>query len=309
MNSLSESMFYNLFNDDFFELLKESSNFPFRVVTKTNYKCIEYDINLNILTFCKLYFPIKITVIGFPVSICEKGYAGNLDDIIKDYRKRKGIFLFLNDDKIYSKESYRTGKTLPVCILNNTFTCFDDYLSMLRSHYRRRIKIALIKSKELIIKKIDKENFTDEMYNLYLNVLKSSDYPLEKLSSKFFKLFDSEIYCFFEGNKPIAFIQLKEIDKTLHFIFGGMDYKYRDKYDLYYNMLIFIIKKGIEDNCNIINLGQTAEKSKMRIGCKLKDKYMHILSGNKIIDFILIKLIKILEYKYSLERMRVFKDE
>ncbi len=309
MNLVSSIFFNILFKKELLELFEKFSNLPFRVIDNKKYKLIEYDIKLNLLTFCNLYFPLKITIIGFPISICEKGYDGNLNDIIKDLRKRKCIFLFLNDDTCYEQEPYRSGKTLPNCIFYNDFKNFDEYLSSLRSQYRRRINIALNKGEKLKIKKIKNENFTDEIHNLYLNVLKNSKYPLETLDKGFFQNFESEIYVFYKENKPVAFIQLKEINETLNFIFGGMDYKYRDEYDLYYNMLLLILKTGIERQCKIINFGQTAEQSKMRIGCKLQSKYMHIYSSNKIIDYILIKLIKHLEYKGIKQNLKVFKYE
>lgn len=308
MSSVSNNLFQILYNDDFFEILRKSTNCPFRIIKNQNYQLIEYDITLNLLTFCKLYLPVKITVIGFPVSICEKGYNGDLNIIIKDYKKRKGLFLFLNDDILYSQESYRSGKTLPNCIFYNDFNSFEDYLSSLRSSYRRRLKLALNKGIELNIKKIENKKFSDEMYNLYLNVLQNSKYPLETLKKEFFQSFNSEIHVFYKEEKPIGFVQLKEINETLNFIFGGMDYKYRDQYDLYYNMLLFILKTGINHKNKIINFGQTAEQSKMKIGCKLKTKYMHIYSGNKIIDYILTKLIKYLEYKETNKKLKVFKN-
>ncbi len=309
MNLVSSIFFNILFKKELFELYKQNSNLPFRVTINKKYKLIEYDIKLNLLTFCNLYLPLKITIIGFPISICEKGYDGDLNDITKDLRKRKGIFLFLNDDTCYEQQPYRSGRTLPNCIFYNNFKKFDEYLSSLRSQYRRRINIALNKGKKLKITKIKNENFTDEIHNLYLNVLKNSKYPLETLDKGFFQDFESEIYVFYKENKPVAFVQLKEINETLNFIFGGMDYQYRDEYDLYYNMLLFILKTGIERQCKIINFGQTAEQSKMRIGCTLQSKYMHIYSSNKIMDYILIKLIRYLEYKETKQNLRVFKYE
>ncbi len=309
MNSIADNLFDLLFNENSFELFEKSTNLPFRTVKNEKYKCIEYDLKINLLTFCKLYLPIKITIIGFPVSICEKGYQGDLDTIFNDYKTKDGIFLFLNDNKTYTFEPDRSGRTLSNCVFDNKFKTFSEYLNSLRSSYRRRINIAIKKGNKLKIQKIKNTDFTDEIHNLYLNVLRNSKYPLETLNKNFFRLFESEIYVWYADDKPIAFVQLKELGGSLNFIFGGMDYKYRNQYDLYFNMLIFILKKGIEKQCKVINFGQTAESAKMRIGCKMERRYMHIIAGNKVIDFILTKLIKYIEYREVKENLKVFKDE
>jgi hypothetical protein len=83
---------------EFLTLAKVSSNIDFRVVTHPFYTCVEYDIRLNLLSFTKFNLPAKITVIGPPVSICEKGYDGDIHRLIDDYKRRKGIFLILNMD-------------------------------------------------------------------------------------------------------------------------------------------------------------------------------------------------------------------
>lgn len=296
-----------LSNENFLNILKKSNDIPFRIIKNNNYQCIEYDIQLNLLTFCKFKLPIKITIIGLPVSICEKGYEGSINELINDYKKKKGIFLILNDDEQLESNNKRSGNTLPTCIFKNKFSNFKDYLNSLRSQYRRRIKIALKKGENLKINKIKNEDFTQNFYKLYLNVLQKSKFPLETLNIDFFKLSDCDIFSFYKEKEPVAFVQLKLFENTLYFIFGGMDYEYRDEYDLYYNMLLFIVNYGIQNGCKQINFGQTAESSKMRIGCVLQNKYMHICSGNKLIDYILTKLIKYLEYKITTEKLKVFK--
>ena len=103
-----------------------------------------------------------------------------------------------------------------------------------------------------------------------MNVLGNSKYPLETLDKGFFQTIESDIHVFYKDEKPVAFISTKRVDNTLHFLLGGMDYTVLKELDLYYNMLLHIVRLGIEQKCKKINFGQTGEISKLRIGCTLK---------------------------------------
>jgi ubiquinone biosynthesis protein Coq4 len=163
--------------------------------------------------------------------------------------------------------------------------------------------------KKLQIKKIEPKNFDERHYALYLNVLRRSKYPLETLGIDFFKNFDAEIYEFYlNDNNPIAFVQIKQIEDILYFVFGGMDYSSRDELDLYYNMLLYILQIGLERGVRLIDFGQTAESAKMRLGCKLSKKFMYARSSNGILNFGLKVFAGMLVYNDKFEYFNVFGD-
>ncbi len=288
---------------DFIEIYKVSTNLEFRLVKGLNFACIEYDIKIDIFSFLKNKFPLyfKITVIGIPVSICAIGYSGTVSELIKAYKKRKGLFLILNSN-LESLENVSSGNTLSNFIFDNTFDSFVYYLKNLRHSYRRRINKAIEKGKNLSVKKIKNSDFSDTLHDLYLQVLKNSKYPLETLNKNFFIKSNLDIHVFYAGEKPVAFVSLMAENDILNFIFGGMDYSERDEYDLYYNMLILILKIGIDNNFKTINFGQTAETAKMRIGCNEQKIYMHLIS-NRFLGFI----FKLISNKKELKHERIFK--
>jgi len=411
---------------------KNSSN-KFFLVTHPNYCCCEYKQTINLFTFGRLKFSIPFTVIGPPISVGESGFTGDIQSLVSDYKKRKGLFLMLNlsmenFDKpmpqgrfswLYATEQKSQGKlkkpqgrffwssttvprepspwhavprepspwhavprepspwlpglaigrTLPASVFDNTFETFEEYLMAIRSPYRRRINKALDRAKALKWEKIKSCDFDDRMYALYLNVLGRSKYPLETLSLQFFKEFDGEIHVLYQGNEPLAFVlvkwdvstrknefiekenlfrinqyelqypnnsrvanqyelqypdnscvanqcELKYSDnlytmrqKKLFFVFGGMNYDFRDKYDLYYNMLLKILEFGIVGNASVIDFGQTAEGSKGRIGCHLIDKYMMFFSGNIVVNILARAFSGFLEYIPPKENYHIWKSE
>lgn len=298
----------NCWLDDNVLKVAKYSDTPFFYVTHKDYQCCEYKTLLNIFTYGHLKLKIPITVIGLPVSIDQPGFDGDIDRLIGDYQCRKGLFLMLNlVFPVVEPNKYAVGNTLCTSIFKNYFHSFDGYLQSMRSSYRRRIDKALEKGKTLTVKKLENSEYSDEIHQLYLNVLKRSRYPLETLEKEFFHNFDCDLYVFYYNSIPVSFFSIKQQNETLHFVFGGMDYSHRDRFDLYYNMLIKIIKIGIKLGVKKINFGQTAESTKCRLGCSLEKRIMIAFSGNKVLNLVLHCVAPFLEYKIPRNDYHVFK--
>jgi hypothetical protein len=283
-----------------------ASNISFRCVVGQKYRCVEYDIKLNIFTFGKIKLDFPFTVIGPPFSIDKTGFEGDFKELAEDYSRRAGIFLALNLPR--RPEGIAYAATLPSCVFDNVFSSFEEYMAALRGGYRRRNLIALKKGEALEIKKITNQDFSNDLLRLYLNVLNRSKYPLETLNVTFFQNFNGKIFVFYLKKTPVGFAALHNTDAELEFVFGGMDYEKRDEFDIYYNILLFILRYGIESGVKTINFGQTAESSKLRIGCRLSERYMAAFSGNALADWGLKNFGSALGYKAPLEKYRPFKN-
>ncbi len=266
---------------------------------------ISYSLKLNLFNFINL-FPLKLNVqiIGLPVSVCMKGYYGDDFAVKKIINQRNGLKILLNGDSMFEGG----GKTLSNFVFDNRFSSLDDYLNNLRSPYRRRINKALSYRDKLIIKKINNEKFSEENYKLYLSIMDRTDNPLETLPIEFFKEYDAELYEFSNTNNDvIGFIQLKTINDTLYFLFGGFKKEDIGKYDIYYNMLLKIIEVGIKKQVKTIEFGQTAEESKLKIGCREQYKYLYVHHSNCVLNFIIQKLVPMFSYKPYKIKHNVFK--
>ena len=259
---------------------------------------ISYYLKINLLNFRNL-FPLKanVQIIGLPASVCLSGYLGD-DSVIENVIKnRKGLKVLLNGDSPFKGG----GKTLSTFIFENRFSDFKGYLNDLRSPYRRRDK--------LIVRFLPRHEFTQEHYNLYLSIMDRTENPLETLPIEFFQQYDAELYEFNdkESNKTIGFIQLKELGNKLYFLFGGFNKEDIESYDIYYNMLLKIIETGIEKCVKDIEFGQTADESKLKIGCKEKYKFLYIHHSNPLLNFFIQLLVPMFTYGTYKTQHHVFK--
>lgn len=271
---------------------------------------IIYELKLNIFCYARMKFNFKINIIGIPASVSRQGYHIREFDIkeLETYIvKTKKSCIILNAEDSFLSKNLVQGETLPTCKIQIMWSSFEDYKLSLRSHYRYRLNNALKKGEKIIIKKLaDNSLFDERMYALYEQVYTKSKYKLEKLSIDFFRRMPTDIYVFYIEEQPAAFVQLSEHQGELFFVFGGMDYALNHRYDLYRNMLVFILRHGIENKYESIDMGQTAEDAKMKLGCKQYKKYMHIYHPNCIIRFLIKLFAKKLSYKPLELKMNLF---
>jgi len=299
------------FNEKLICLLKDENKFEQEYYYIENGKdyafFILYKNKMNIFTFGKLKCFLNLKVIGYPCSLSNCGYITNNERFMFDYIKTiSGAKLVLNVSNPILIEDMTVGETLPTCIFKNTFSSVDEYLTSLRSGYRRRINIAINNCQDIEIKEINDNSI--DVYDLYLNTYNKSNYKLEKLEKGFFEKIEAKKLVFLKNNKPVGFVLIKQDNGKLIFMLCGMDYQY-DTTDLYYYMLFNIIKYAIDYNCKIIDFGQTSEETKMKFGALLEEKYFYAHHTNPILNYA-VKLGKnILEYKYDFPEYRVFKEE
>lgn len=305
----AEELKSNVLNEEYVNLLSllEKTN-PCNQYYELTKDCliVSYDLKLNLLNF-KNVMPLnaKAQIIGLPISLSQKGYSGDIKRVIEIVKQRKGLKIILNAD-----ESIINGaKTLSTFVFENKYNTFDDYLNTLRSSYRRRINKALNKRSNIIIRKIQKSDFSENHYDLYLSIMKRTVNPLETLPIEFFRDYEAEIYEFVgKNNCIVGFIQLKQFGHKLCFLFGGFNKDDIEKYDIYYNMLLKILEIGIEKRVETIEFGQTAEESKLKIGCKEVYKYLYVHHSNCIINFIIQSLLPIMSYRPYKTVHHVFKE-
>ena len=263
-----------------------------------------YDNKMNIFTFGKFEFFMKLKVIGYPCSLSNCGYVTNNEEMMYEFIKSiKGAKIVLNIDKCNKIKDYTLCETLPTCMFENRFNSIIEYLSSLRSGYRRRIMKALHNTSDI---SCVFDNSID-IYDLYLNTYNKSNYKLEKLEKGFFDNVCADKLVFMKNGSPIGFVLLKKNKNKLIFMLCGMDYKY-DTSDLYYLMLYKIIEYAIDNKCDYIDFGQTSEDAKLKIGCYLDKKYFYIHHSNKFLNKVAGLIKGILEYKYSFCDHRVFKE-
>lgn len=305
---------------DLLELLEEVNPCGQEYYIYKDIILITYRSALNLLSFRKdLKLKVRTRMIGLPISLSQSGiWASDQDDaelrekVLEALATLKGLTVVLNSDIDFPGQN----QTLPNYVFRNRFTSFEQYFVELRSSYRRHHLLALKKGEGLSFNKVTPGHFTEHHYQLYQSILERADYPLEVLSLEFFSRYASEVY---EIKDPtgqlLAFLQMKGIGDTLHFMFCGFEREDKatgsqgDSACLYQNMLLFIIRQGIEKGYTGINFGQTSAETKLKLGCVEEEKYLYVRHSNPFINAILRRLSGSFSYSgYSIGH-RVFKAD
>lgn len=272
---------------------------------------VTYQHRLNILTYGIGRLSLNLTIVGVPCSVSSPGFIVHHDSIkaFKDELATiKGGVLILNADLHDLAPHCVRGRTLPTCVLEMNGSSFQAYLESMRSHYRYKIIKSMKRFAEVKIRKLeDNSCFSGDYYRLYEQVFEHSDFKLEKLPISFFQQSKSEITLFEKDNEPLGFCQTIISEKKYYFLFGGVDYRHNYRYDTYFNMLIHIIRSGFDHGVETIDLGQTAEWIKMRLGCITVSRYLYARHSNPLIHFALKKCINILGYSSQPPQPHVFK--
>jgi hypothetical protein len=263
---------------------------------------VVYTLRLNLFTYYKKSLPVKMHIAGIPCSVSCPGILGDTSSTTKLFEyicsNENGIKLALNIETLNGiPQKMFTGNTLPAIKLVNSFSSWSEYLSLLRADYRRRLFAIERKSSEVRFLKGSCNEFTLEMYDQYLQVYDKSSAKLEKLDYRFFKHLP-EVFNLTTANINNRlggwFITLNA-DEELYFFLGGVDYSLNEKFGIYHRLLTEIIRLGINLGVKRIDLGQTAEIPKMRLGGKGESRYMIAFHGNYLIQTILRRSAKLLD--------------
>jgi len=272
-----------------------------------------YSLKINLFTFSNLELKMPMQVIGLPISNDESGLLGNdkyvqtLLDMI--FEKEKGIILCLNYTQAISIRKTVEMISLPSMVFNIEHGDWESYLNSIRHPYRRRILKALNKVNNICKQTETCEKFTEKHYEQYLEVVNRSTSKLEIMNIEFFKELPHvfNLNSFYDNENLLYWNITMKDKKGFYFLFGGVDYSIRDIYDSYTNNLVEIIKDGIKRKCLNINLGQTAEVSKIRFGAIPIEKKMFLYHPSPVIRWVFRVLKKQLSYKPKIIRNRVYK--
>lgn len=262
---------------------------------------VTYRMKLNLLTFMKRSLKADTRIIGLPISHSRSGIfsydaASGRKAALEVIKEEKGLTVALNTDYRISGSSL----TLSNFVFVNRFKDFDDYLMAMRSSYRRNVLGVIEEGNGLIFKKIEPSEFSNLHHRLYISVVERSEYPLEILPVEFFRSYESEIVEARDSKgRLIAVLVLKGHEDTLTFMFCG--FKREEGASLYHNLLIYVIRKGIEEGYKRIDMGQTSEAAKLRLGCVEEIKHLDVHHGNPLLD----RIIRIASSRFSYKRYKV----
>lgn len=272
---------------------------------------VTYQHRLNILTYGTGRLSLNLTIVGIPCSVSCPGFVIQ-NDTMKAFKNEltriHGGVLILNSDLHDLTPHCVRDHTLPTCILETNGLNFRTYLESMRSHYRYKIMKSMQRFSGVKITKLhDNSCFSPDYYRLYEQVFDHSNYKLEKLPISFFQQSTSQLTLFEKDDEPLGFCQTQLSGRKFYFLFGGIDYFNNHRFDTYFNILIHIVRSGIEQGAETIDLGQTAEWIKMRLGCTPVPRYLFARHSNPLLHFAIQKGIHLLGYSNQPSIPHVFK--
>lgn len=275
---------------------------------------ILYTIKLDLFTYVSISSPFRMNIVGIPCSVSSSGIIGSvklLSRLIEHIKKKeKGLLLALNLDSKPVIDGFVCGRTLPTIVMTSRFQSWESYMKSLRADYRRRIKHLSRPFSGIKMKQEGCSCFDEQMYNQYLDVLKRSKGKLETLSLNFFQNLSSNfnLTTYYNQEKLIGWFISTVFREKYYFFLGGIDYDMNKQFNTYLNILFGVLREGIEKNASYIDLGQTAEIPKLRMGGKLVEKSMLGYHSNWILRKLLIAGKGLLEYSTIVQETRVFRE-
>ncbi len=265
----------------------------------------------NITLYTPFNYRVKATFVHVPLSVTRQGYilgSETRGECIEAIKKIKGYVIILNARDDMLGNGFGQGYTASEISLNLRWSSLDSYLQSLRSGYRYRYRKALKKFSALSTLPLhDNNSFTPEMYALYENVHNKSRIQAEKLTIEYFRGIPARIIVSYCNNKPVGFVQLIENESELIFGFVGLDYSCNKEHDTYLGLLLTIIDYGLTNGFTTLELGQTAEDAKLKLGGVYTTMHVLMHHSNPIFLWFIKKTIKTISYREYKNIFNVFK--
>ncbi len=121
------------------------------------------------------------------------------------------------------------------------------------------------------------EVFTDEMYQLYVNVVAHADIVMHVLPAEYFcaiarhfgEQFLSTIV--YRGEKPVAFAVGIVTKEAYYGLFIGLDYTAKQEADLYFNLFYETLRYAMRRRVRHVYMGSDSDRFKLRLGCRPRE--------------------------------------
>lgn len=194
---------------------------------------------------------------------------------------------------------YLRGELEPIFHLSRAFHDFSEYKAALRSSYKHQIDANIKKFnhfnfqvEHFFTAEAIGAQFTDDLYQLYLNVWAKAKEKLECFSVDFFRQLPQilpgqvTLTLIKDQQKPIAFAIGITEESIYHNLYIGLDYHYAERADLYFNLFYHELAAVFPLKKSKIFLGQTSAAFKSRLGAYANARFFWVKPLNPLFRFI-----------------------
>ena len=195
---------------------------------------------------------------------------------------------------------YRRAECPAMHELKRRFTDFGAYCAALKSHYRNDIARSQRKFERSGLRVVNLHTpieiiprYTENVHKLYEAVVARAEIQLEVLPREFFlelvRQFPNQtsLTLIYDGECVVALNWGLRNGLVHHFLFCGMDYSLTDKADIYFNLMFQHLDAAMKGAPDWIEVGQTADMFKARLGCESRKLFLYVKGCGKIPSLLL----------------------
>ncbi len=211
----------------------------------------------------------------------------------------------LADDRLSSKfqhAEYTPYSADPTMIveIDPQWKSFDDYLSAMKSKARVRVRRAKKLGQSFVVKTLsldDLKQNSQTIYNLYLKIAAYSTFNLFTLHPDYFVMLKQslgdavEIFGVYLDGEFVAFYSTIRDGDQMHGHFLGYEQSLNKDYQLYLNMLYWLMEKAIDNNVQSLELSRTALEIKSSIGAEPHHLAVYTHAHNKLLNRMMKKVV------------------
>ncbi|TDR20506.1 GNAT family N-acetyltransferase [Marinicella litoralis] len=235
--------------------------------------------------------------------------SGKIDFVmIKDIKKP-----LLKPSEVLERYSYRRIQTDPdmVLELGDAVSTFDDYLALLTTKYRGRIKkiIKTLEQAELRCEKLMlDESSDDKVHGLYLQVEAKSATRMATLPKGYFLALQQalgEDFCCYgitSSEGLVGFVSVVKDGKEAVAYYVGLDYQVNQKLPIYFRLLQLVVETAIDWGCEKVLFGRTALEPKASLGAEPVEEFVWARHRVPVVNFMIRKLFRNVPFDIAPER-------
>jgi predicted N-acyltransferase len=261
------------------------------------------------------FFKFKVLLCGTPVGTGQgniahipgadlEELAAKLDEIAAKLAKaeRAGFIAFKEFDQPtvdslagLERRGYRVAKSVVKYSLPREFATFDEYYESRSKRTRANMRKFFQKFEDAGLRwehvRGDgglEQIYTDDVHELYLNVFRRAELKFELLPPAFFRelarQYPEEAWFTFirKGDQIVGFCCALSSHASHDMLYCGIDYEQNPLGDVYFNLVYRALGQGIATGADLINVGQSADEFKRRLGCSSTQLYTFIRAAGAL---------------------------
>lgn len=204
----------------------------------------------------------------------------------------------------------------PSCSLPIGWESYADYLKSMTAGYRRQVQTTLAAGQRGHLRTECHGDFgyaLEQIYDLYLQVMRRAVYRLETLPRDFFGRLNTELgdqssaILISRDDHLLAAAVLIQSTNVMTFLLTGLDYEASPNWQVYPNLMLEIISATIRRGATRLELGQTSLALKSRFGAVESPRCFFLHCSVPAGQFVLRRCSSLLFPTYVFPQRRVFR--